>query len=166
SSGLRFPANRCDATALLPTVTDSVVATHRPRGRSSAFTVRLWVDRFLAERPASRASCPLRVVSTSSLQMRGDMSDAKSQQVGRERIARVFRYLKALNEHRNPAKRDLSEQPWTLWFRHLPDHPAIQRRLVNGQEETDFVLKVGRPTLAQATQPPMPIADCLEADWV
>jgi len=93
------------------------------------------------------------------------MSDAKSHHLGRERIARVFRYLKALNEHRNPAKRDLSEQPWTLWFRHLPDHPSIQRRFSNGQEETDFVLKVGRPTFAQAPQPPMPIADWLEGDW-
>src|SRR5438067_3304377 len=94
------------------------------------------------------------------------MPDAKSQQQGRERIARVFRYLKALNEHRNPAKRDLSEQPWTLWFRHLPDHPSIQRRFSNGhQEETDFVLKVGRPTFSQAPQPPLPIADWLEGDW-
>ena len=93
------------------------------------------------------------------------MSDAKSQQHGRERIARVFRYLKALNEHRNPAKRDLSEQPWTLWFRHLPDHPAIQRRFSNGHEEADFVLKVARPTFTQAPQPPLPIVDWLEGDW-
>src|SRR5438105_1471207 len=100
-----------------------------------------------------------------SLRTRGDMSDAKSQQQGRERIARVFRYLKALNEHRNPAKRDLSEQPWTLWFRHLPDHPLIQRRFSNGQEEADFVVKVGRPTFTQAPQPPMPIVDWLEGDW-
>src|SRR5947208_1560267 len=90
------------------------------------------------------------------------MSDAKSQQQGRERIARVFRYLKALNEHRNPAKRDLSEQPWTLWFRQLPDHPGIQRRFSNGQEETDLVLKVGRPTFNQAPQPPLPIVGWLE----
>src|SRR5437870_400449 len=100
-----------------------------------------------------------------SLRTRGDMSDAKSQQQGRERIARVFRYLKALNEHRNPAKRDLSEQPWTLWFRHLPDHPLIQRRFSNGQEEADFVIKVGRPTFTQAPQPPLPIVDWLEGDW-
>src|SRR2546423_13255869 len=93
------------------------------------------------------------------------MSDAKAQQQGRERIARVFRYLKALNEHRNPAKRDLSEQPWTLWFRQLPDHPGIQRRFSNGQEETDFVLKVGRPTFTEAPQPPLPIVDWLEGDW-
>src|SRR2546429_4721112 len=96
------------------------------------------------------------------------MSDAKSQQHGRERIGRVFRYLKALNEHRNPAKRDLSEQPWTLWFRNLPDHPSIQRRMSNGQEpdgELDFVLKVGRPTFTQAPQPPLPIVEWLEGDW-
>ena len=94
--------------------------------------------------------------------------DEKSQQRGRERIARVFRYLKALNEHRNPAKRDLSEQPWTLWFRQLPDHPAIQRRVFNGHqadEDGDFVLKVGRPTFTQAPQPPLPIVDWLEDDW-
>ena len=96
------------------------------------------------------------------------MSDAQSERAGRERIGRVFRYLKALNEHRNPAKRDLSEQPWTLWFRHLPDHPSIQRRFSNGhqpEEEHDFVLKVGRPTFTQAPQPPLPIADWLEGDW-
>ncbi|HYZ89153.1 MAG TPA: hypothetical protein VE620_07650, partial [Myxococcales bacterium] len=94
------------------------------------------------------------------------MPDAKSPQQGRERIARVFRYLKALNEHRNPAKRDLSEQPWTLWFRNLPDHPSIQRRLPNGHdEEHDFILKVGRPTFTQAPQPPLPIVEWLEGDW-
>src|SRR6266566_3988024 len=96
------------------------------------------------------------------------MSDEKPYRLGRERIARVFRYLKALNEHRNPAKRDLSEQPWTLWFRHLPDHSSIQRRVSNGHqadEEADFVLKVGRPTFTQAPQPPLPIVDWLEGDW-
>ena len=35
------------------------------------------------------------------------MSDAKSQQQGRERIARVFRYLKALNELIDRYKREL-----------------------------------------------------------
>jgi len=96
------------------------------------------------------------------------MSEERSQRLGRERIGRVFRYLKALNEHRNPAKRDLSEQPWTLWFRNLPDHPSIQRRISNGHEpdeELDFVLKVGRPTFTQAPQPPLPIVEWLEGDW-
>jgi len=94
------------------------------------------------------------------------MSNEKSERPGRERIARVFRYLKALNEHRNPAKRDLSDQPWTLWFRDLPDHPSIQRRVSNGHEpEEDFILKVGRPAFTQAPPPPLAIADWLEGDW-
>ncbi|HYV68217.1 MAG TPA: hypothetical protein VE964_18405, partial [Myxococcales bacterium] len=95
------------------------------------------------------------------------MPDAKSQHQGRERIARVFRYLKALNEHRNPAKRDLSEQPWTLWFRNLPDHASIERHLPNGKdaEEDDFILKVGRPTFTQAPPPPVPIQEWIEGDW-
>ena len=95
------------------------------------------------------------------------MSDEKSHQAGRERIARVFRYLKALNEHRNPAKRDLSEQPWALWFRHLPDHPIIQRRAPNGQQpdDEDFILKVGRPNFTQPPPPPLPIADWILGDW-
>src|SRR3989454_5266461 len=93
------------------------------------------------------------------------MSDAKSQQHGRERIAGVSRDLRALNEPRTPAKGDLSEQPWTLWFRPLPAPPAIQRRFSNGHEEAAFVLKVARPTFTQAPQPPLPIVDWLEGDW-
>ena len=95
------------------------------------------------------------------------MPDAKSEQQGRERVARVFRYLKALNEHRNPAKRDLSDQPWTLWFRNLPDHPLIERHLPNGKdaEDDDFILKVGRPTFTQGPPPPLPIQEWLEGDW-
>src|SRR6266851_4404642 len=167
-AGLRFSANQCDGATPLPTVPDHVVVTHRPTGGSRASTHSGVGDRFLAEQRDSRASCPLRVLAgRSSLHTRGDMSDAKSQRVGRERIARVFRYLKALNEHRNPAKRDLSEQPWALWFRNLPDHPSIQRRVLNGKdaEEDDFVLKVGRPTFTQAPPPPLPIVEWLEGDW-
>src|SRR5437588_7243501 len=40
---------------------------------SSAFTVRLWGDRFLAERPASRASCPRSEEHTSELQSHSDL---------------------------------------------------------------------------------------------
>src|SRR5439155_287417 len=86
---------------------------------------------------------PSEIASTTGLQTRGDMPDAKSEQQGRERVARVFRYLKALNEHRNPAKRDLSDQPWTLWFRNLPDHPLIERHLPNGKDAENIELVLG-----------------------
>ncbi len=38
----RFPATRCGAGALLPTVTDRVVAAHRPRSGSSALSRSVW----------------------------------------------------------------------------------------------------------------------------
>jgi len=47
--------------------------------------------------------------------------------VAREKLTRVFRYLEALNQHRNPAKRQIREQLWSLWLHDLPDHPAIKR---------------------------------------
>ena len=93
--------------------------------------------------------------------------EAKTFELARERIARVFRYLKALNEHRNPAKRTLAEQPWSLEIRHLPTHPAIRLRSEEDEDEGegDFILKVGRPTLTEAPEPPAPILDWLEGNW-
>ena len=52
--------------------------------------------------------------------------DADSLRIGRDRLLRVFRFLEALNQHRNPAARQIREQLWTLWADNLPDHPAIQ----------------------------------------
>jgi hypothetical protein len=53
--------------------------------------------------------------------------DLDSLRIGRERLSRVFQYLEALNQHRNPPKRQIREQLWTLWLKDLPDHPSIQR---------------------------------------
>jgi hypothetical protein len=53
--------------------------------------------------------------------------DAEKLRVAREKLTRVFRYLEALNQHRNSAKRQIREQPWNLRLRELPEHPSIQR---------------------------------------
>ena len=47
--------------------------------------------------------------------------------VARDKIARVFRYLEALNQHRNPVQRQLSSQQWSLWLHDLPSHSSTQR---------------------------------------
>lgn len=51
--------------------------------------------------------------------------DAEKLRIVRDRLSRVFRYLEALNQHRNPAKRQIREQLWTLWLKELPDHPSV-----------------------------------------
>ena len=108
--------------------------------------------------------------------------DAEKLRIGRDRISRVFRYLEALNQHRNPAKRQIREQLWVLWFRDLPDHPSIRRGFTNQSSnarpepevvvrpqgesaEEDFVLKARRPTLTRPPSPADVIAPWLERGW-
>src|ERR1700722_13561582 len=88
--------------------------------------------------------------------------------IGRERLSRVFQYLEALNQHRNPPKRQIREQLWTFWLNDLPDHVAIQRgctrnieenkteviNVSSAREEEDFILKVARPKLTRTPEPP------------
>ncbi len=103
--------------------------------------------------------------------------DAEKLRVAREKLTRVFRYLEALNQHRNPAKRQLREQPWTLWMRDLPDHASVQRgaarassskaKAQNGQtmEDPSYILKVRRPPLTRPPDPPEEISAWLEDGW-
>src|SRR6266576_3558313 len=99
--------------------------------------------------------------------------------VAREKLTRVFRYLEALNQHRNPAKRQIREQLWSFWLHDLPDHPAIKRggtksasaknkpaEFPNGDTGSgEFVLKVQRPALSSPPEPPSSVATWLEAGW-
>ena len=105
--------------------------------------------------------------------------DAEKLRVSREKLTRIFRYLEALNQHRNPAKRQIHEQPWSFWLRNLPDHPSIQRggmkssslkasnRNSQGTDDggTNFILRVQRPRLTRAPEAPEEIAAWLEDGW-
>src|SRR5580704_16548102 len=104
--------------------------------------------------------------------------DAEKLRVARDKLTRVFRYLEALNQHRNPAKRQICEQPWSFWLHDLPEHPSIQRGAAkdsssnteNGNSRSaedveNYVLKVQRPRLTRAPEPPEEIATWLEHGW-
>src|SRR5258707_2760144 len=105
--------------------------------------------------------------------------DSDFLKVGRERLSRVFRFLEALNQHRNPPKLQIREQPWTLWLPGLPDHPAIRRGVARTnshsasepsdqpgvREEDSFVLKVSRAKLTRPPEPPAAIKSWLEIGW-
>src|ERR1700687_5101512 len=104
--------------------------------------------------------------------------DAEKLRVARDKLTRVFRYLEALNQHRNPAKRQIREQPWSFWLADLPEHPSIQRGAAkdsssktknansqSAEDVTNYVLKVQRPRLTRAPEPPEEIATWLEDGW-
>src|SRR5262252_6174067 len=99
--------------------------------------------------------------------------------VAPEKIVRVFRYLEALNQHRNPVQRQLSSQQWSFWLHDLPSHPATQRGVVrlqgraakdeasHGTERNgeSFVFKVRRPRLSPPPDPPREVAAWLKDGW-
>jgi very-short-patch-repair endonuclease len=105
--------------------------------------------------------------------------DADKLQVARDKLTRVFRYLEALNQHRNPAKRQIREQLWSFWLHNLPQHPAVKlgasqfkaaKSKTSDSAPADmsaegFVLKVQRPTLTRCPEPPSEIVEWLEAGW-
>jgi hypothetical protein len=88
--------------------------------------------------------------------------DASTDQVARERIARIFRYLKALNEHRNPPKRQIADQPWHLWLSDLPDHPGVVRG--SNTAADPFLLKICRPSLSNPPVPPEHLSRWIAGD--
>ena len=63
--------------------------------------------------------------------------DADTLRVARDKLVRVFRYLEALNQHRNPAKKQIGDQIWTLWLKNLPDHPSIRHGERGLRDATD-----------------------------
>lgn len=101
--------------------------------------------------------------------------DPETLRIGRGRITQVFRYLEALNQQRNPAKRLIHEQPWVLWLRGLPDHSSVRLGVLSEvptstdtQEPLigdDFILKVRRPTLTRAPMPPPQLREWLRTGW-
>ncbi|MHB9130574.1 MAG: AAA domain-containing protein [Armatimonadota bacterium] len=110
------------------------------------------------------------------------MSDQQKLQIGRERITQVFRFLEDMNRRRNPAKRQIREQLWHLWFRDLPDHPTVKVGVyiessaadagnatqvdVNIQDKSgDFILKICRPILTHCPPPPQEIEEWLQRGW-
>lgn len=99
--------------------------------------------------------------------------DERTLEHARERITKVFRYLRELNLHRNPAKRLIQDQPWRLSLDDLPDHPSIQRVTIDittdgdGEAETTppYLLKVERPKLSRPPAPPDALSEWLERGW-
>ena len=104
--------------------------------------------------------------------------DADKLRVSREKLTRVFRYLEALNQHRNPAKRQLREQLWSLRLSDLPEHSSVQRgevktpsvkaKKANDEAQSNgasYVLKVQRPRLTRPPEPPEEIAVWLTNGW-
>ena len=96
--------------------------------------------------------------------------------IGRQRIQQVFKYLQALHEHRNPAKRQIDEQPWHLWLDKLPDHLSIACRKsaedkdnssANDEAGVELapIISVERPKLSECPPPPKELRVWVKPGW-
>src|SRR5262245_16444025 len=84
--------------------------------------------------------------------------------VARARIRRIFQFLDAYVQLRNPVVRQISEQPWVLWLRDLPTSPSITRPDPEKPEER-FIFKVRRPTATPCPRPPQELEAWLAPGW-
>jgi len=98
----------------------------------------------------------------------------------RSKLIQVFRYIQAFNHLQNPVPQDIETQSWLLWFHDLPDHPYVRigtrpeqdgaapvSKVSSEPEGNDenFILKVRRPKLTEAPEPPKELIPFLQAGW-
>ncbi len=98
-----------------------------------------------------------------------------SKELARKKVAQIFKYLQALDQLRNPVKKNIQEQLWTMWFNELPEHHGIHcpfRELVREGflenyrvSEEEAYLTIRRPELTVCPTPPAEITDWLEPGW-
>ena len=101
-------------------------------------------------------------------------SPERRAEVAQSRLTQVFKFLKALNELRNPVPRDLSAYSQILWLDKWPTHPTIviQRgERENNEEETDVdaemepTIRVQRARLTACPNPPTLLDGWLNPTW-
>src|ERR1700726_767390 len=101
-------------------------------------------------------------------------STERTKDAAQRRLTQVFKFLKALNELRNPVPRDLSAYPQILWVDKWPAHPTIvvQRGDREGSEddadvdvEMEPTIRIQRARLTPCPSPPSILNDWLKPTW-
>ncbi|MGH7989643.1 MAG: hypothetical protein ACREDS_05525, partial [Limisphaerales bacterium] len=98
------------------------------------------------------------------------MNEQAQPQLERERLLKIFEFLKAYTELRYPPIRDVGQQLRALWLKNLPEHSSLEIFQGNGKaedesEDSDIVFRITRPTITNCPSPPAAIADWLVFGW-
>src|SRR5882762_6102296 len=98
------------------------------------------------------------------------MSKQPDTQTMRERLTKLFEFLKAYTDLRYPPVRDINHQARTLWLKDLPAHPSVELFRDTGKaddetEDSDVALRLTRPTITPCPPPPAALSDWLRPGW-
>jgi very-short-patch-repair endonuclease/Cdc6-like AAA superfamily ATPase len=88
----------------------------------------------------------------------------------RERLSKLFKYLKAYSDLRSPPVREIDQQPGVIWLGQLPVHPAVElfcesQKAEEFFEDDDIVLRLQRPTTTPCPEPPALLSEWLMPGW-
>jgi very-short-patch-repair endonuclease len=99
------------------------------------------------------------------------MNEQPTIQPQRERLTRIFEFLKAYTELRYPPVRSIDQQLRVLWLKDVPQHPCAEvffrndRKAEEESEDVDIVVRITRPGLTACPSPPAVIADWVKGGW-
>lgn len=93
-----------------------------------------------------------------------------TQQPVRERLTKLFQFLKAYTDLRFPPVRDIAQQPRSLRLKDLPAHPTVELFRDVGKRDDqsevgDIVLRITRPVITECPPPPAALAEWLMPGW-
>lgn len=101
--------------------------------------------------------------------------DTDERDIARKRVSRLFKFVAALYEQRNPVTRQMVDHEWLLRFENVPHHDAISllRKFENesGEKEgevdteTHAILRCARPTLTGPPTPPEILGEWMTPEW-
>lgn len=93
--------------------------------------------------------------------------------LAKSRLTQTFKFLKELNELRNPVPRELSGDAKLLWIDDWPVHPFVEvRRGDRGEEddgdveaEPEPLIRIRRANLTTCPKPPDVLDGWLKPGW-
>lgn len=105
--------------------------------------------------------------------------DKSTQDAIRDKATRLFQFVQAFNERRNPPVRDLRKHEWLLWFKDVPMHDSIELLMSvdEDDDETDaeegedaegyerVILRCTRPDPTDPPTVPSELEPWLGRDW-
>lgn len=98
---------------------------------------------------------------------------AATMELERDRISRVFQFLKGFNQIKNPVPRVVTEH-WHLWLHDVPTHPLCHAAPFTDEivpetgasdQDENVVLRVRRPRLSDCPTPPIELNGWLQDGW-